>query len=74
MGSERFDKRYLVDSDEDPFRDLLTPLNGVGTITQDLGFNNGHQTIRLADHCIPGQSVRVLLDRQLWKGEWRRME
>jgi len=58
-------KTSLVNSSKDPLRDLLAPLQCVGSITQNLGFNNWNKPVLLADSSVPGQGVGVLLDSQL---------
>ena len=52
----------LVGSGQHLLGDLDAGLEGVGTVRQDLGFDDGDQTVVLADGTITGQTGGVLLD------------
>jgi len=52
----------LLDSGEDTLRNLSTSLNIVGTILENLGFNDGDKAILLADGSVAGESVGGLMN------------
>lgn len=59
------DKTHLVDGSKDLFGDLLTSLEIMISIGQDLGLDNGHDSRALADRGVSGQDVGILEDSQL---------
>jgi len=64
---ESFNKKFLIeqglhDSGENTLRDLSANLNRVGSVLEDLGLDDGHETILLADGAISGEGVGSLLN------------
>ena len=50
----------LVNSGQHSLCLCLADLNAVAAICQDLRLNNGHQSILLADDCVPSQPISIL--------------
>lgn len=63
----------LDDNSEDLFSHLLAGLNGVVTINQDFRFNDGHESISLADSTVscktPGVFLNGLIRRAAVSGD-----
>lgn len=55
----------LVTCREYPFGYFGTAVNVMRPIDKDLRLHNRNQPILLADDCVPGQAIGVLIDRQL---------
>lgn len=55
-------KHRLHDSAEDELRDASTLVDRVITVGKDLGLDDGHKTVLLADGAIAGKSVSGLTD------------
>jgi len=56
------------DTGEDTLGDAGTGVDRVVSINHDLGFNDGYETVVLADSTIAGESVGGLVDAQLGGG------
>ena len=52
----------LNDLGEDTLGDLSANLDRVISISEDLGLNDGSETVFLADGCVPGKGVCSLED------------
>lgn len=57
--------KCLESSDQHPLGYALADLSRVVTVRQNLGFNNWHEPVFLADSSISSQDPRVLLDGQV---------
>jgi hypothetical protein len=55
----------LEDEREDSFGDLLADLDGVGSVAEDFGLNDGDESVILADGGVSGEAPGVLLDGQV---------